>query len=47
MIYTGFLGVTFLKRRYADLGYLLPYYLGPAIKNPVHRLFFLARLSTI
>jgi hypothetical protein len=34
-------------RRYAELGYLLPSSIGPAVENPVYRPFLLARqLST-
>jgi hypothetical protein len=29
--------------RYAELGYQVPFYLGPAVKNPVYRPFLLAR----
>jgi hypothetical protein len=39
----GFLDVTWWGRRYAELSYLLPFLLGPAVKNPVYRLFLFAR----
>ena len=35
------------ERRYADLGYLLPFHLGLAVKNPVYRPFLSGTPSII
>lgn len=40
--------LSFLReRRYAELGYLLPFSIGPAVKNPVYRPFLITRLLQV